>query len=242
MERPSVEPETGADAGQWIRPRLLEWWSLPDRRMPVGAIVPTGFEDYARVFHPAYQMSGDIEIPVSWCEVASLAGVRLWGDTAWQDIVKARSESSERLWSQPPRQGTLLLDQTIALIAILRPHTMTPGECQFAVWDGYGGLDYDARWPGAARLELPGRGYVVLKGPLEAVTSSFDDPSFWQSPNLWWPQDRSWCVATEIDYSWSYVGGSKECIQRLLGNEGLESLRVRCEDPAPESPVGAIRP
>jgi hypothetical protein len=97
MERPSVEPETGADAGQWIRPRLLEWWSLPDRRMPVGAIVPTGFEDYARVFHPAYQMSGDIEIPVSWCEVASLAGVRLWGDTAWQDIVKARSESSERL-------------------------------------------------------------------------------------------------------------------------------------------------
>ena len=238
MKLPLVEPEMEADAGQWIRPRLLEWWSLPDHRMPVGATVPTGFEDYVRVFHPPYRTSDEIDRPVRWSEIASPAGVSLAADTAWHDIVGPGREPDDRLGFQAPRQGTLLSDQTIPLVEVLRRHTATPDACQFALWDGYGGLDYE-RWPGASRLELPGRSYVVLKGPVEAAGSSFDDAPFWQSPNLWWAQDRSWCVATEIDYVWSYVGGSKECIQELLDCEELETLRVRCDDPAPGSPVGA---
>jgi hypothetical protein len=236
MEYPSVEPETRADAGQWIRPRLLECWSLPDHRTPVGATVPTGFEDYLRIFHPAFDMH---DVPVRWGDIASLAGVRLEAGTAWQDIVRPKGEPVEPLWSQSP-QATLLSDQSSLLIEILRRHTDAPEDCQFAIWDGYGGLDYHAPWPGAARLELPGRGYVVLRGPVEAASSSFDEPPIWQSPNLWWPRDRSWCVATEIDYLWSYVGGSKECIEQLLGIEELETVQVRYEDAAPETHVGAV--
>jgi hypothetical protein len=209
--------------------------------MPVGAIVPTGFEDYVRLFHPAYRMSGDVDIPVPWSRIASLAGIELEGDTAWQDIVRQESERANPVWSDLPRQGTFLSGQTKPLIEILTRHTQTPGDCQFAIWDGYGGLDYDGRWPGAHRLELPGRGYVVLRGPVEAASFSFDDLPIWQSPNLWWPRDRSWFVATEIDYSWSYVGGSRECIQQLLGSGDLETIRVRSDDPAPESPLGAIQ-
>jgi hypothetical protein len=26
-------------------------------------------------------------------------------------------------------------------------------------------------------------------------------------PNPWWPEDRAWCVATEIDLPYTYVGG-----------------------------------
>jgi hypothetical protein len=238
MKLPPVEPETEVDAGGWIRPRLLEWWSLPDHRMPVGATVPTGFEDYVQVFHPPYRISDKIDRPVRWREIASLAGVSLAADTAWHDIVEPGRELNDRLGLQAPQQGTLLSDQAIPLVAVLRRHTATPDACQFALWDGYGGLDYE-RWPGAARLELPGRTYVVLKGAVEAASSSFDDAPFWQSPNLWWPRDRSWFVATEIDYLWSYIGGSKGCIQELLDCEELETLRVRSGDTAPGSPVGA---
>jgi hypothetical protein len=81
MELRPVEPETEVDAGQWIRPRLLEWWSLPDHRMPVGATVPTGFEDYVRVFHPPYRTSDEMDRPVRWSELASLAGVSVAADT-----------------------------------------------------------------------------------------------------------------------------------------------------------------
>ena len=86
MKLRPVEPETEVDAGQWIRPRLLEWWSLPDHRMPVGATVPTGFKDYVRVFHPPYRTSGEMDRPVRWSEIASLAGVSLAADTAWDDL------------------------------------------------------------------------------------------------------------------------------------------------------------
>lgn len=35
------------------------------------------------------------------------------------------------------------------------------------------------------------------------------------TPSLWWPDDRTWCVATEIDFRWTYVGGSQVCINEI---------------------------
>ena len=51
------------------------------------------------------------------------------------------------------------------------------------------------------------------------------DDGFWgYSPNIWWPEDRAWCVATDIDLFDTYVGGSRECIEAVLGNPDLEAL------------------
>ena len=47
-----------------------------------------------------------------------------------------------------------------------------------------------------------------------------------QSPNIWWPEDRAWCVATEIDSLDTYIGGSKACIERVLGHPDLEALPI----------------
>ena len=47
-----------------------------------------------------------------------------------------------------------------------------------------------------------------------------------QSPNLWWPDDRAWCVATEIDFSSTYLGGSDAVIEKLLHDERVEAIRV----------------
>jgi hypothetical protein len=43
-------------------------------------------------------------------------------------------------------------------------------------------------------------------------------------PNLWWPDDRSWCVASEIDFPYTYVGGSQELIEEILADPSLEAL------------------
>ena len=45
-------------------------------------------------------------------------------------------------------------------------------------------------------------------------------------PNLWWPEDRAWIVATEIDFMETYIGGSAECINQLLSGPDLEAFPV----------------
>ncbi len=52
-----------------------------------------------------------------------------------------------------------------------------------------------------------------------------------QGPALWWPQDRAWVVATEIDFGWTYVGASEQVVQRLLTHPGLEAWRAQPGDP-----------
>lgn len=100
--------------------------------------------------------------------------------------------------------------------------------CFFAVWDGYGGLNVTG-----ALFAIPGRRLALYSGQASdaitgfqystraryagrstdalALTSTADDrtaPEFvWrQSPNLWWPLNRVWCVATDIDLPTTYIG------------------------------------
>ncbi len=49
-------------------------------------------------------------------------------------------------------------------------------------------------------------------------------------PNLWWPDDRGWCLATEIDLDSTLVGGSAELIKGLLSDSDIEAVPARLED------------
>jgi hypothetical protein len=51
----------------------------------------------------------------------------------------------------------------------------------------------------------------------------------WQSPNLWWPDDHAWCVATEIDLKSTYVSCDEACAAEILARAELEALTI---DPA----------
>ena len=56
----------------------------------------------------------------------------------------------------------------------------------------------------------------MLSGPIEAVAESMFSLG-WQTPNLWWSDERSWCVATEIDLNTTYIGygsGGRVGLQR----------------------------
>jgi hypothetical protein len=47
---------------------------------------------------------------------------------------------------------------------------------------------------------------------------------FYRSPNIWWPDDRAWCVATEIDLMSTFAGGSAACAEAILGDTRFESF------------------
>jgi hypothetical protein len=85
------------------------------------------------------------------------------------------------------------------------------------------------------RLRLPGRDHVLFRGPLRAALSiGHEHPGggvFWpQSPSLLWPADRSWCVATEIDFDSTLVAGSRALIDAVLAAADLEAWPVGPED------------
>ncbi len=159
-------------------------------------------------------------------------------------------------WRYPPRDGTLEAKQVEALVGLLSKHTATPGVCWFCLWEGYGYFHpggmapmtavfvrgprlfawlrlWAARRhlrrikpprPSSARVELPHRGYLLFTG-------SVRDAAGWEDgPNLWWPDDRTWCVASEIDFGYTYVGGSSKLIKDVLAHPELEALPAELGD------------
>ncbi len=53
------------------------------------------------------------------------------------------------------------------------------------------------------------------------------------SPNLMWPSDHAWFVATEIDQPWTGIGGSAALLHELLGTDGLDVEPTELSDDPP---------
>ena len=124
-------------------------------------------------------------------------------------------------WISGPTEGTLPRPEAQALAKLLRPWTLTPGSCWFGIWEGFGWLEgADLR---AAAIEAPGRRWHLFRAPLAHLPRSFDPQFEEQTANLVWPDDRSWCLATEIDSEVTYIGGSEELVASILAAPGLET-------------------
>jgi hypothetical protein len=226
-----MTPSDEIEAADWIGPRLHPF------AQDVGSVVPNGFEAYARIFHPASRLVGTEQVEMRWSDVAEWSGRTVHPEMQFHTIAVPVPGRETRLqaWSGEPRLGVLSDAQCRALVGLLARHTSTPDTCWFCVWDGYGGLhrtEFRARWwrlklrfqnhapirPEGKRVRLPGREYLLFTGPLALAAGHMD------GPNLWWPDDRSWCVASEIDFPYTYVGGSKKLIDEILADPSLEAL------------------
>lgn len=198
-----------------------------DFAVNVGSLVPFGFAGYARVLHPAYRMGRGVEVPVRWGEIAKANGKALHAHVQFGSLTGSEQPG---LWDREPDEGSLPAAAATRLAAVLGRHTTTPAVCWFAVWDGW--ADLPSELSDAPTFKLPGRRYVLLRGPIDAAAESLaygevpDD----RSANLWWPSDHGWCVATDIDLDSTYIGASAAAIAELLAARDLEVLPVRLTD------------
>ena len=227
-------------AADWIRDRLSPWDSLV-----MTSFVPRGFDAYVRILHPV-QLPRDGVPLVRWSDVSRWSGIPLHPLVQWHEVALPETiPSTEPPWrSQGPRHGSLFFPDAEVLIEDLSAHTSTPLDCFFCVWIGYGGsagvfvplgsppVHIPAPRQPTALVELPHRQYGLFEGPLESATSLEGRNNYEeQTPNLWWPADQSWCVASEIDLPWTYVGGSSELIDLLTADERLETVAAAPNDP-----------
>jgi hypothetical protein len=68
--------------------------------------------------------------------------------------------------------------------------------------------------------------FSVLPADSSAPPARDEPPIHIQSPSQWWPDDRAWCVATEIDFDSTLVGGSEALIEDIVRAPTLEAFRV----------------
>ena len=152
-----------------------------------------------------------------------------------------------------PGVGSLEENCFHTLTGVLSNYTSTVENCWFCLWDGFGNLkpgssvrlasistfgreSKTSSNPGeqpdyveSPRVETSHRKYILFSGELGAASAFLEFP-MGQSPNIWWPDDRGWCVATEIDLQSTYVGGSAACIEAVLNRPALEAFPVNPDD------------
>lgn len=186
-----------------------------------GSVIPVGFEAYARVFHPVVTGSG----AERWSSIAARHGRTVHPEMQLHRINRRAGEAPPPDYSEWDgyAAGSLPMTERRALVELLRPATTTPDNCWLCVWEGWGGLDHQGV---SERLDLPARGYLVAHGTVDDAVPSVLDGPWDQSPSIWWPDDRAWCVATEVDFAWTYVAGTTSLIESILSDERLEALRA----------------
>ncbi len=218
-----VDDVSGAD---WIVANVRDFGE------GVGSLVPVTFEAYARVLHPAFRVAAEgASVDVPWSEVAAANGRIAHAAMEWVAITgdwKFEQHAAQPgVWDAAPSIGRLPPRVAASLADVLARFTGTPSECWFGVWEGYGDTPFR---PGTVPLiALPQRRMALLRGPLSAAGTAFTGGDWPESASLWWPDDRAWCVATDIDLMSTYLGGSATCIAEVLGDQRLEAFTVKVD-------------
>ena len=220
---PTIEWLHDLRAAEWLAPALHSFGS------DTGSVIPLGFEAYARLFHPV-EADRVGERRRRWADLAQETGRIVHPEMQFHMISRpvGRPRPDGYHPGHGPNWGSLPTPERRVLVEVLAAATTTPGKCWFCLWEGRGGVDNRGV---VERVRLPHRNYLFYRGPIETALVSPPGLEHWdQSPNLWWPDDRAWCVATEVDYAWTYLGGTNALIDRLLTDVRLEILPAQLTD------------
>jgi len=208
---------------EWLDPGLLPIGNRDGWPVRVGSLVPPGFETCARICHSWDRADRGPQVgSLSAEEVARLTPILadstgtpesswfcLWdGFGFWPGGIHASwpvGEPPSRIREKRRAAEQKAAQELMKLSSISRAsvHRST---------DGTESL----------------RSFFLFHGRLVAVSNLYFDGRY-QSPNYWWPEDRLWCVVTDIDARSTYVAGDTNLLTALK-NSPLHAMEVSREE------------
>jgi hypothetical protein len=255
MQGDDLKVTDGAAAGAWIKRRLGGQFGAVTRQVPMdfeayarvfhlasdSAGKPVSWAEVAKVCGT---------IPNQEMQWHAILGL---GDADELRGSYRPGDGSGVKWagSDPPI-GTMDIETLDALCEVVADHTTEATHCFFGLCTIHGWLDSFSAEELLPLLELPyDRNHIVLTGSLSAVDQiMYDwsdslhmmlvdkqgieppprpDPSEFlqrEAPNLIWPADHSWLVASEVDFDSTLVGGRAMLIDAIVESPRLEAWPV----------------
>jgi hypothetical protein len=182
----------------------------------VGALVPNGYQSVLRISAP------DPEVQSWWSAYRDLYGVAA-------EIGRQHTSSPDRAWfaiwdghgfansiTQVAWRGPLDDNSRRALEERRRTLRVESERRNAAIRTALQSVP---------TFELPGRRYYLLTGAVSAVTElRYPGVVEWRNPDLFWPDDRRWFAATDVDFWSVYVGGDDDFLGQLA-----TSVPTECE-------------
>ena len=223
-----VQLSSDIGAIDWIARSLHEFGK------DVGSVILSDYSKYVRIMHPISLRSVEDHSRRSmrWSELAALRSQTL--GSALRELADLRTPAftvdGEAFSVDHSPVGSLTENLSKMLGRQLAMHTATPSSCYFALWEGW----MTSLTLAAANLtrDINRRRYVLFHGRVDEAARSFEPDEYrFRSANLWWPEDRAWIVATDIDFHWTYVAGSAECIAQILRSDAFEAYPTRPSEP-----------
>jgi len=198
----------------------------------VSEYLPGTYAAYCKIFHAIYEDFAVTDKSITWDEVRSKGSLEssdqiervTWQDLATRYSLKFHAEINQDSFalnfpkgSWPrhliaPREGTLDEEECTQLVAVLSPFTIDQS-CHFY---------YDS----IVRTTDDGNVGTLYQGELARVDELSDAGDYYTTPTYWWPEDKSWTVFTDPQYTFTIVGGPQALIDSILADSALEAVRV----------------
>jgi hypothetical protein len=148
---------------------------------------------------------------IKWKEIASYLGVPFEPQICHEWFRASMKEPA--CWPRflyGPYEGNLDHEELSELVSILRPFT--------------GQQDCFVRF---AEIPLIGTDKPLLFDvALDEVVECGKENNYQFSPEYIWPSDRSWCLCSDFDFEFSFVGGPQELVSAILHSDTLESFQI----------------
>lgn len=192
-------------AAAWIHVACRGRWGT------VGGLVPNGFDAFVRVAAPDPDVDDWWDAYRSLYQLVASVGARhtTTPTSAWFGVWEGYGwETSTTMYVTSGRPGWAGRRKSNAERKRLREKDRRRHE---AVRTGLAGVP---------RFEVPGRAYYLVGGPIAAAADVREpgSPDRWQRPDLMWPDDQAWFVASDVDFWSLYVGGSAAFIDDLVAS------------------------
>ena len=174
------------------------------------------FDTTVRILHPAHYGQN----LVRWHDVATFYGTVLTRTSRFDQLVGDQPANVfDNVYDRYPSLGGPPHE-------VLRPlEELLADAAQFGlIWEGI--AEVSVEWKRAANVKGPDFTYRTAR----ADHNLPDFPNPYLCPNFWWPEDRTWCVATGIDSDSTLLATNDGAIvDAVLSDRRLETLSLRAE-------------